>query len=100
MKNKIKKINQSVDGKIRNVCEKIPEKKRKFFVLILCFLFVSFFIFSLIDAFQSEGAKKMMKIEHIIPLDLPEDTLANHLKKYLYGKLYQKRPETGTEARA
>jgi hypothetical protein len=86
MKNLIKKINQSVDGKIRNICEKIPQKKQKSLVLILCFLFTSFFIISLIEAFQSEGAKKMMKIEHITPLDLPEDTLANHLKKYLYGK--------------
>lgn len=86
MKNQIKKINQSVDGKIRTICEKIPQKKRKYFVLILCSLFTSFFIISLIDAFQLEDAEKIMKIEHITPLDLPEDTLANHLKKYLYGK--------------
>lgn len=86
MKTKIKKINQSVDGKIRNVCEKIPQKKRKFFVLILCFLFVSFFIFSLIDAFQSEGVKRMMKIEHITPLDLPQDTLIQKFKEFTNGK--------------
>lgn len=86
MKKKIIGLNQSIDKKIRNVCEKIPQKKRKFFVLILCFMFVSFFIFSLIDAFQSKGVKRMMKIEHITPLDLPEDTLSNHLKNYLHGK--------------
>ncbi|MBK5245574.1 MAG: DUF3989 domain-containing protein [Eubacteriaceae bacterium] len=86
MKTKIKKINQSIDKKIRNVCEKIPEKKRKFFVLILCFLFVSFFIFSLIDAFQSEGVKRMMKIEHITPLDLPQDTLIQKFKEFTNGK--------------
>lgn len=86
MKTKIKKINQSVDGKIRNVCEKIPQKKRKFFVLILCFLFVSFFIFSLIEAFQSEGVKRMMKIEHITPLDLPQDTLIQKFKEFTNGK--------------
>ena len=91
MKNQIKKINQSVDGKIRNICEKIPEKKRKLIVMILCFLFTSFFIFSLIDAFQSTGAKEMMKIEHITPLDLPEDTLTNHLKKYLQWKIILKK---------
>jgi len=86
VKNKIKKINQSVDGKIRNICENIPQKKRRFFVLILCFLFVSFFIFSLIDAFQSEGVKEMMKIEHITPLDLPPDTLIQKFKEFTNGK--------------
>ncbi len=86
MKNQIKKINQSVDGKIRNICEKIPEKKRKLYVLILCFLFTSFFIYSLIDAFQSESAKEMMKIEHITPLDLPQDTLIQKFKEFTNGK--------------
>ena len=86
MKKKIIGLNQSIDKKIRNVCEKIPEKKRKFFVLILCFLFVSFFIFSLIDAFQSEGVKEMMKIEHITPLDLPQDTLIQKFKEFTNGK--------------
>lgn len=86
MKRKITGLNQSIDKKIRNVCEKIPQKKRKFFVLILCFLFVSFFIFSLIDAFQSEGVKEMMKIEHITPLDLPQDTLIQKFKEFTNGK--------------
>ena len=86
MKNQINKMNQSIDGKIRNICEKIPEKKRKLFVLILCFLFISFFIFSLIDAFQSEGVKEMMKIEHITPLDLPQDTLIQKFKEFTNGK--------------
>ena len=86
MKNQINKNNQSVDERIRNICEKIPEKKRKFFVLILCFLFTSFFIFSLIDAFQSEGAKEMMKIEHITPIDLPEDTIIQKFKDLKNGK--------------
>ena len=86
MKKKIIGLNQSIDKIIRNVCEKIPEKKRKFFVLTLCFLFVSFFIFSLIDAFQSEGVKEMMKIEHITPLDLPQDTLIQKFKEFTNGK--------------
>jgi hypothetical protein len=55
-------------------------------VLILCFLFVSFFIFSLIDAFQSEGVKEMMKIELITPLDLPQDTLIQKFKEFTNGK--------------
>jgi len=86
MKNQIRKINQSVDGKIRNICEKIPERKRKLIVMILCFLFTSFFIFSLIDAFHSDGVKRMMKIEHITPLDLPEDTIIQKFKDLKNGK--------------
>lgn len=86
MKNQIRNINQSVNGKIRNICEKIPEKKRKLFVMILCFLFTSFFIFSLIDALKSDGVKRMMKIEHIAPLDLPQDTLIQKLKEFTNGK--------------
>ncbi len=86
MKNQIRKINHSVDGKIRNICEKIPEKKRKLLVMILCFLFTSFFIFSLIDAFQSDGVKRMMKIEHVTPLDLPKDTIIQKFKDFKNGK--------------
>ena len=86
MKRKIIGLNQSIDKKIRISCEKMPEKKRKLFVLILCFLFVTFFVFMLVDAFNSEGVKEMMKIEHITPLDLPQDTLVNYLKKLIHGK--------------
>ncbi len=86
MKKKIIKINQSLDGKIRNACEKMPQKRRKLFVMVLCFLFVAFFIFSLLDAYKSEGEKEMMKIEHITPLDLPQDTLTNQFKKIILGK--------------
>jgi hypothetical protein len=74
MKTKIKKINQSLDGKIKKACEKMPQKKRNIFVLILCFAFVAFFVFTLWDTFQSEGVKELMKIEHLTPLDLPQDT--------------------------
>ena len=86
MKKKIIGLNQSMDKKIRNICEKIPEKMRKIYVLILCFLFTSFFIFSLIDALQSESVKEMMKIEHITPLDLPQDTLIKKFKEFTNGK--------------
>jgi len=86
MKRKIIGLNQSIDKKIRISCEKMPEKKRKLFVLILCFLFVAFFVFILVDAFNSEEVKEMMKIEHITPLDLPQDTLTNQFKKFIHGK--------------
>lgn len=86
MKRKIIGLNQSIDKKIRISCEKMPEKKRKLFVLILCFLFVAFFVFILVDVFYSEGIKEMIKIEHISPLDLPQDTLTNQFKKFIHGK--------------
>ncbi len=86
MKTKIKKINQSLDEKIRKACEKIPQKKRNFFVLILLFAFVAFFVFTLWDTFQSEGVKEMMKIEHITPLDLPQDSLIQKFKEITNGK--------------
>lgn len=86
MKKKIIKINQSLDGRIRNACEKMPQKRRKLFVLILCFLFVAFFVFTLWEVFQSEGVNEMMKIEHITPLDLPQDSLIQKFKEFTNGK--------------
>ena len=86
MKKKIIGINQSINKKIRAGCERIPEKRRKLFVLILCFLFVAFFVVMLWDAFHSEGIKEMVKIEHISPLDLPQNTLTNQFKKIIHGK--------------
>lgn len=86
MKKKIIGLNQSIDKKIRVGCERIPEKRRKLFVLILCFLFVAFFVVMLWDTFNSEAVKEMIKIEHITPLDLPQDTLVNYLKKLIHGK--------------
>ena len=82
----ILKINRSLDDKIRNACEKMPQKKRNVFVLILCFAFVAFFLFTLWDTFQSEGVKEMIKIEHITPLDLPQDSLIQKFKEFTNGK--------------
>jgi len=78
MKTKFKEINQSLDGKIRKACEGIPPKKRKFVVLCLCLTFVVVFSIMLWQSFQTEGVKKLINIEHITPLDLPQDSLTNH----------------------
>ena len=86
MKRKVKKPGEVIDRKIKNICERMPQRKRKITVMILCFLFVAFFVFMLVDAFKSEGVKEMIKIEHITPLDLPQDTLTNQLKKFIHGK--------------
>lgn len=76
----ILKINRSLDGKIRNACERIPPKKRKFVVLGLCLSFVVFFSFMIWGSFHSEGVQKILQIEHITPLDLPQDSLVNKFK--------------------
>jgi len=85
MNKKTTGLNQSIDKKIRTGCDRIPEKKRKFIVLILCFLFVSIFIVMLWNSFQSEGVQKLMKIEHITPLDLPQDTIVKQFKEFING---------------
>ena len=77
--------NQSIDKTIKTGCERIPEKKRKFIVLILCFLFLAIFVVMLWDSFQSEGVQKIMKIEHITPLDLPQDTIVKQFKDFING---------------
>ncbi len=86
MKKKIGEINQSIDRKIKDACERIPPKKRKITVMVLYFMFVAFFVFMLVDVFNSEGIKEMIKIEHISPFDLPQDTLINQFKKFIHGK--------------
>lgn len=86
MKKQTVKIKQLINDKIRNTCERIPPNKRKCVVLGMCLLFVAIFSFMLWKSFQTEGVQKLIKIEHITPLDLPEDSLSNHLKKYLHGK--------------
>lgn len=86
MKTKFKEINQSLDGKIRNACEQIPPKKRKFVVLGLCFSFIVVFSIMLWQSYRTEGVQKLIKFEHITPLDLPEDSLTIHFKKYNHGK--------------
>ena len=86
MKEKITGLHQSIDKKIRAGCEKIPLKKRKIIVSVSCLLFMAFFIFTLQDAFHAMNVKKMIKIEHITPLDLPQDTLIQKFKDFKNGK--------------
>ena len=85
MNKKTTGLNQSIVEKIKAGCERIPEKKRKFIVLILCFLFLAIFVVMLWNSFQSEGVQKIMKIEHITPLDLPQDTIVKQFKDFING---------------
>ena len=86
MKEKITGLHQSIDKKIRNACEKIPFKNRKIIISTLCLLFMAFFIFTLQDAFHAMNVKEMIKIEHITPLDLPQDTIIQKFKDFKNGK--------------
>ncbi len=80
MKQKIRKTSRLLDDTIRKACERIPQKKRKVVVLGLCFLFVTVFSFMLWDSFNNQGVRKILDIEHIKPLDLPQDSLIHKLK--------------------
>jgi hypothetical protein len=85
MKKRVIKTNQLINEKIRKTCERIPIEKRKQVVLGLCILFAAFFSYVLWDSFHSKGVQKLIKIEHITPLDLPQDTLINHFKNWTNG---------------
>ena len=80
MKQKIRKTSWLVDDTIRKACERIPQKKRKVVVFGLCFLFVTVFSFMIWDSFNNQEVQKILNIEHIKPLDLPQDTLIHKLK--------------------
>jgi len=86
MKEKITGLHQSIDKKLRTYSEKIPPQKRKIIVFISCLLFMAFFIFTLLDAFRAMNVKEMIKIEHITPLDLPQDTIIQKIKDFKNGK--------------
>jgi hypothetical protein len=84
MKQKIKKTSRLLDDTIRKACERIPQKKRKIVVLGLCILFVTVFSFMLWDSFNNQVVQKILHIEHIKPLDLPQDSLIHKLKDVIH----------------
>ena len=86
MKQKIRKTSQLLDDTIRKACERIPQKKRKVVVLGLCLLFVAVFSFMLWDSLNNQEAQNILDIEHIKPLDLPQDTLIHKLKDVFHGQ--------------
>ncbi len=80
MKQKIRKTSRLLDDTILKACERIPQKKRKVVVLGLCILFASVFSFMLWGSFNNQEVQKIPDIEHIKPLDLPQDSLIHKLK--------------------
>lgn len=86
MSEKISKASQVLGETIRKACERIPQKKRKPAVFVLCFLFVSVFSFMLWDSFNNQGMQKTIDIRHIKSLDLPKDSLIHNLKDMIHGQ--------------
>ncbi|MDD4192923.1 MAG: TraL conjugative transposon family protein [Mangrovibacterium sp.] len=80
MKQKVSKTGRLLDDTLRKACERIPVKKRKLVVLGLCFLFVTVFSIMLWSSFNNPAAQKILNIEHIKPLDLPQDSLIQNFK--------------------
>lgn len=84
MKQKIKMTSRLLDDTIRKACERIPLEKRKVVVCGLCILFASVFAFMLWNSFNNQEVQKILDIEHIKPLDLPQDSLIHKLKDVLH----------------
>ena len=80
MKQKVSKTGRLLDDTLQKACERIPVKKRKLVVLGLCFLFVTVFSIMLWSSFNNPAAQKILNIEHIKPLDLPQDSLIQNFK--------------------
>ncbi|SHE51325.1 Protein of unknown function [Mariniphaga anaerophila] len=85
MKKQLSKVGLQLNEKIKGVCERIPLKKRKTVVMGMCLLFTLVFASMLWDSFRKQEIQELFQIEHITPLDLPQDTLRNHLKDLLDG---------------
>jgi hypothetical protein len=86
MKPKIRLTSRMLDGTLRRACEMIPQKRRKLVVLGLCFLFVAVFSVMLWDSFHNQKLNKMPEIEHIKPLDLPQDSIIQKIKDAIHGQ--------------
>lgn len=72
--------------KLKGGCDRIPEKNRRMVVLGMCILFTLLFAFALWDSFRDPKVKELFQIEHITPLDLPQDSIINQLKDFTDGQ--------------
>lgn len=75
MKGTIQKIGQTIDAKIRTACDSISMVQRIILLLFLCFLFFAVTVYMFIDVFYLDRQNKMMEIEHIKAINIPQDTL-------------------------
>ena len=86
MKNRFSKFKRLSREKLKGGCDRIPEKKRKLVVLGMCVLFTLLFALVLWDSFRDPIVKDLFQIEHITPLDLPQDSIINQLKELTDGQ--------------
>ena len=86
MKKMISKTGLYLNEKLKRNCEKIPVKRRKTAVLMMCLLFSLVFVLMIWDSFQKQEVQDVFQIEHLTPLDIPQDSLINELKNLLHGQ--------------
>ena len=84
MKQSIERTRQYLNDVMRKGCERIPEKKRRPFILGLCILFMAIFLGTIWDSFHRQEAQKILEMQHIEPLNLPMDTLNHKLKDVIH----------------
>ncbi len=86
MENRFSDFKRFSREKLKGNCDRIPEKKRRRVVVGMCVVFTLLFAFALWDSFRDPKVKDLFKIEHITPLDLPQDSIINHLKDLTDGQ--------------
>ncbi|WP_319268710.1 TraL conjugative transposon family protein [uncultured Draconibacterium sp.] len=86
MKNRFSEFKRHSREKLKGSCDRIPEKKRRMVVLGMCILFTLLFALVLWDSFRDPKVKDLFQIEHITTLDLPQDSIINHLKDLTDGQ--------------
>lgn len=86
MKNRYSEFKRLSREKLKGSCDKIPEKKRRMVVLGMCVLFTLLFALVLWDSFRDQKVKDLFQIEHITPLDLPQDSIINQFKDLTDGQ--------------
>ena len=86
MKNRFSEFKRLSREKLKGSCDRIPEKKRRMVVLGMCILFTLLFALVLWDSFRNPEVKDLFQIEHITPLDLPQDSIINQLKDLTDGQ--------------
>lgn len=86
MQKRFSELRRLSQDKLKGSCDRIPEKKRRMVVLGMCVLFTLLFAFALWDSFRDPKVKDLFQIEHITPLDLPQDSIINHLKDLTDGQ--------------
>jgi len=86
MQNRFSEFKRLSREKLKRSCDRIPENKRRMVVLGMCVMFTLLFAFALCDSFRDPKVKDLFKIEHITPLDLPQDSIINQLKDLTDGQ--------------